>query len=143
MRTGFLYWLRECFDRAGLHGDDLVAHNAKQAYGKYATFPTDADDDLRKAEALGWIKRGKYSPTISQRAFLGLSYAKEPFPDLHASCWFWVPAQYGDPKRLEAQAWLKSEESRRLGIHRCAKAICHVLVEKPGDICDRTDPHHV
>jgi hypothetical protein len=141
-RTGFILWLRECFDQMGRHGAELVEHNAKLAYGKYTTFPADADEDILKAEALGWITRGKCTPTPSQRAFLGLMYAKR-IPDSHASCWYWEPAQRGNPKRDEAAAWLKAQESAVLGVHRCSKAGCLVRVDTAGAVCHRTDALHV
>jgi hypothetical protein len=119
-----------------------VEHNNKVAEGKYATFPSDADEDLRRAENLGWIKRGKLCPNPSQRAFLGLSYGTKIIPENHASCWFWEPASLGDPKRIEALAWLKQQESIRLGLHRCAKPGCLREVERAGDICNRTDENH-
>lgn len=143
MRKGFVLWFRECLDQMGRHGDDLVAHNAKLAYGKHATFPADADDDLLKAEALGWITRGKCTPTPSQRAFLGLSYRSGKIPEIHASCWFWEPARRADPKRDEAAAWLKAQESAVLGVHRCSKAGCLVRVDTAGAVCHRTDALHV
>jgi len=139
---GFIFWLRECYSLLGRHGWDLVEHNAKVAYGKYATFPADVDDDLLRAEALGWIKRGKICPTSSQQVFLGLSY-RSKIPKVHASCWFWEPASIGDPKRTEALAWLKEQESTRLGLHRCAKPGCLRMVDKPGDTCNRTDENHL
>jgi len=141
MRAGFVLWLRECMDAYGAHGSKLVEHNTKVAYGKYATFPADADDDLRKAEALGWIVRCKCTPTTSQRAFLGLSYSGK-IPESHASCWYWELAPRGNPKRDEALEWLKSQESALFGVHRCAKVGCHMRVDIAGAVCDRTDKLH-
>jgi len=140
MFGGFVPWLRECFNRGGLHGSDLLDHNIQVAAGRLATFPADADDDLRKAEALGWITRGRLSPTLSQRAFLGLAYRKT-IPDCHASCWYWEPVKYNNLKYAEASIWLKAREAK-IGIHRCAKASCSVLVREAGETCTRTDIHH-
>lgn len=138
----FVTWLRKCFDAAGAHGSELVEMNAARNFGKIATFPADADDELRKAEALGWIVRGRTcSPTPSQRAFLGLSYAGK-IPQAHASCWFWELAPRGSSKRDEALAWLKAQESTVFGIHRCAKPGCHIRVDTAGAVCPRTDARH-
>lgn len=109
-RGGFARWLRECYERLGLHGAHCTDAMIDHAAGRYWVSSHDSDRDLRRAEALGWIRRGKFQPTHSQRALtlygLVLSKLSEEELKRYASCWYWEPAKYGTPEHTAAQAWL-------------------------------------
>lgn len=138
LSKAFFFWLKNCFYSGGQHGFELVNEYTKMAYGKYATFPADADDELRKVEeTLGWIKRGKFEPTISQRAFLGLTYAgkvPEDYKKYHESAWYWyVPKE----KNLEVIEWLKIKGKEYFGETFCSEIGCMVSPTEGEETCSR------
>jgi len=94
----FRRWLQRCFDALFGHGSNLVYDLGTKADNVYA-----ACRCLEAAEALGWIKRVKFSPTREQRFFdvnETLKYSPQANP--HAYGWEPVSASEG------ARAYLRS-----------------------------------
>ena len=94
IRAGFSDWLdRLRSSPCGLHGSTLVDAMVEAAHGRYFVGPSDADDALRLAESMGLIRRGDQPcPTVSQRAFAGLSHSRRGYADaarFYASQWHW------------------------------------------------------
>lgn len=107
-RPGFFAWLHTVYSNGGAHGSVLVEHNNHHAAGRFYTGPADADDDLKRAEELGWIVRGKWTPTLSQRAALGLGH-KNPSEEtrwFYSSHWYWMVPAFGTPGHAAGKAAL-------------------------------------
>lgn len=64
-------WLRDGLDRGILFGGDLIEALGGAGLG-FAVFPSDVDRVLEAFESEGLIRRVKWCPSFSRRAFLGL-----------------------------------------------------------------------
>lgn len=94
-RDGWDSWFNRLKNEGMLHGSQLVDAMIDAAAGRWFVGPSDADDALREAEREGLIVRAEYAPTLSQRAFAGLSEKKkldEWSKKFYASRWYWRAA---------------------------------------------------
>lgn len=90
-RAGWDQWLERLRQSHELHGSTLIDEMIGAANGRWYVGPSDADDALKEAEREGTIVRLRYEPTLSQRAFAGLSEKKinEYTKRFYASRWVW------------------------------------------------------
>jgi hypothetical protein len=90
-RAGWDGWFASLPSVGEVHGFTLVNAMIDAAAGRYFVGPSDADDALNAAEREGLIVRVTYAPTISQRAFAGLSERRvdERTRRFYASRWTW------------------------------------------------------
>jgi hypothetical protein len=95
-------WLRDLVVRGYLHGD---LNEYREGWsGSFSN--ADSGRALQLLEEVGWIRRGHYEATVSQRAFLGLEM-RLPTPHKlnphFRECWYW---QLAEEKRIEVRAFL-------------------------------------
>jgi hypothetical protein len=68
--VGACRFLETCFGSGFAHGTDMTDAIQAEAQGKFYTDNADADAELRKLEALGWIKSAGFRRTDPKTAKL-------------------------------------------------------------------------
>lgn len=93
------FYLCDCAG-GGQHGSFIVESQKLPSFVANCVVPVNADVDdwLLAAEKCGILVRGKQTPTVSQRAFMGLQF-KSKIPDSYASTYYWSLV-FGDSKHI-------------------------------------------